>query len=99
MMAGAKSQRFVIPCLSVLALFLFLSPSAFSSQEVGAGEENQEASMVQAQTTLASLFGRGATMPSVPHANGTIALPGFDNSTMTIDEGSLPGARKQKAGD
>lgn len=95
---GAKSQRFAISWIVAFVLCLFMPSPAFSSQEVGDGEGGQEASMSQAQATLASLFGRGATMPSVPHAEGTIALPGFDNSTMAIDEGSLPDARKLKPG-
>lgn len=47
----------------------------------------------QAQATLASLFGRGATMPSVPRMSGTIALPSFDSRGMKVDEGSLDGSR------
>ncbi len=96
---GAKSQRFAIPLSVAFVLFLSMASPAFSNQEVGDGEGGQEASMSQAQATLASLFGRGATMPSVPHAEGTIALPGFDNSTMSIDEGSLPEAPRRKTED
>ncbi|MFH0986220.1 MAG: hypothetical protein V1882_11945 [Candidatus Omnitrophota bacterium] len=80
-------------CLVFSSLFSSRVMAQQGSDSEGYG---QEAPASQAQATLASLFGRGAKMPSVPHPKGTIALPSFDNSRMTIDEGSLPGIQKQK---
>ncbi len=76
---------------AVLCALFFLSCLSLASAQPSAGydEGGQEASTTQAQETLASLFGRGAKMPSIPHPKGTVALPAFDHSGMTIDEGAL----------
>jgi len=69
-------------------------PLAFAQQKVRSEDPGNEASAAQAQATMASLFSRGAKMPSIPHASGTIALPSFDSSGMTIDEGALLAAER-----
>lgn len=71
---------------SCLGIGLLLSPQAAAQQETGYEEDDQGASAAQAQATMASLFGRGATMPGPPRINGTIALPAFDDPNMKIDE-------------
>ena len=43
-----------------------------------------------------SLFGRGAKMTAIPRINGTIALPTFDSSKMTIDEEALRASQSGK---
>lgn len=60
--------------------------SVLAEQGEGRQRSGQEASVSQAQATLASLFGRGATMPVAPRVDGAIALPSFDSSGMKIDE-------------
>jgi hypothetical protein len=79
-----------------LVFFLFFSPLAFPQQKAGAEEHGQEDSASQAQATMASLFGRGAKMTAIPRINGTIALPVFDKSGMTVDERGLRAAQRQK---
>lgn len=79
--------------------FIFVfphSPFAFAQQKTGSEEHEKEASASQAQATLASLFGRGAKMTAIPRISGTIALPAFDGSGMTINEGTLRAAEQQK---
>lgn len=78
-------------CLAVLLSF---SPLAFAQQKIDPQEPEQEASTAQAQATMASLFGRGAKMPGIPRMSGTIALPSFDSSGMTIDEDALSAAQR-----
>ncbi|MBI4711146.1 MAG: hypothetical protein HY767_01590 [Candidatus Omnitrophica bacterium] len=68
-----------------------------AQREAGVEEPEEGTPAAQAQATMASLFGRGAKMPSIPRAGGTIALPAFDDSSMTIDEGSLRAAERQKS--
>jgi hypothetical protein len=75
-------------------MILAFSPLVFAQQKVESEGRGQEASASQAQATMASLFGRGAKMPGIPRINGTIALPAFDNSRMTIDERSLNVAQR-----
>jgi len=88
-----KLTGFFLFCL----VFSSFSPSlTFAQQRAGLEEHGQETSPSQAQATMASLFGRGAKMPSIPRAGGTIALPAFDDSSMTIDEGSLRAAERAK---
>jgi len=89
MMNDSPSQKLKIFYLFYLVLSFSLFPAAFSQQKAGSEECGQEASASQAQATMASLFGRGAKMPGIPRINGTIALPTFDSSGMTIDEGFL----------
>ncbi len=79
-----------------LSFFLSFSPLAFAQQKTGSEEHGQETSALQAQTTMASLFGRGAKMTAIPSIRGTIALPAFDNSGMKIDEKGLSAAQRQK---
>jgi hypothetical protein len=76
-----------VVCSSFLLSLTF--SSAFAQYPADQSEGVQEASTTQAQETLASLFGRGAKMPSIPHPKGTVALPAFDSSGIMIDEGSL----------
>lgn len=86
------------PSLLLLFTILFFSvlPSVSAQQETGSEKRGQEASASQAQATMASLFGRGAKMPVIPRMGGTIALPSFDNAKMTIDEGALRAAERQR---
>jgi hypothetical protein len=74
-------------------MFFFLFISAGMAQQEkdieSSGETGQNESTVQAQETLASLFGRGSKMPELPQVKGSIALPNFDSSNMAIDESSL----------
>ncbi|MDD5227003.1 MAG: hypothetical protein PHV97_07485 [Candidatus Omnitrophica bacterium] len=84
-------------CLFPVVFILLVVPAAFAQQEVASEEAGQEASALQAQATMASLFGRGAKMPGIPRINGTIALPAFDNADMKIDEGSLNAAQQQRS--
>jgi hypothetical protein len=79
-----------------LSFFLFFSPLASAQQKTVSEEHGQEASVAQAQATMASLFGRGAKMTAIPSINGTIALPMFDNSGMKVDEKGLRAAQEGK---
>ena len=93
-MNGKRLERFASACL---VFFLSVFPPASAQQKVGPEERGQETSPSQAQATLASLFGRGAKMPGIPRINGTIALPAFDHSKMTIAEGALRAAERQRS--
>jgi len=88
-MDGKQSRKLASFCFFFLVFFLTLFPFAVAQQEVGSEEHRQEASAPQTQATMASLFGRGARMPGIPRISGTIALPGFNNSEMTIDDRTL----------
>ena len=58
-----------------------------AQQDATVSEVNDEdGSAAQAQETLSSLFGRNTRIPDVPVTNGTLALPSFDSSNMTIDK-------------
>ena len=83
---------FCILYLGIWSLLLLLSPLASAQQKTVPEKQGQEASVSQAQSTMASLFGRGAKMPGIPRLSGTIALPSFDSSGMVIDEASLSAA-------
>jgi len=91
MLSRQKLPRFkkffwvVIFCLSLI-------PAAFAARSVEPEQSGQDVS--QAQATMASLFGRGATIPSIPHMGGTLALPSFDSSGMEVSEGSLNEAQR-----
>jgi hypothetical protein len=81
-------------CFGIL-FFLFLpAPLISAQQRTAADDPGQEASLSQAQATMASLFGRGAKMPGIPRIEGTIALPSFDSSGMKIDEATLDQAQR-----
>ena len=88
--------NFGFVCILCLGICSFLSTSAMAQQAAGSDEHGQDASAAQAQATMASLFGRGAKMPGIPRINGTIALPAFDSSGMTIDEGALKAAQERR---
>ena len=90
----SKRKSVPVPFFLFAAFLLFVSPLASAQQKTLSRDRGQEASASQAQATMASLFGRGAKMPSIPHANGTLALPAFDNSGITIDEGALREAQR-----
>lgn len=84
-----------------LRSFLFLGiltvlvvPPALAQRGVTEEDMAEESSPAQAQATLASLFGRGATMPEPPGMNGSIALPSFDNSKLKID-GNVTGTKTE----
>ena len=83
------------PFFLLVVFLLSVSPRAFAQRKAPPDDRGQEVSASQA--TMASLFGRGAKMPSIPHTNGTIALPSFDSSGMMIDEGALRAAERQKS--
>jgi hypothetical protein len=89
-----RSGKLVSFYFFTLIFFFSFSPLVFSQQKVGLEEHGQEASAPQAQATMASLFGRGGKMPGIPRINGTIALPVFDGSEMTIDEVTLNAAAR-----
>jgi hypothetical protein len=73
-----------------LALFALMSiPEALAQQNERAQDPGQEASLSQTQATMASLFGRGATMPVAPRVDGIIALPSPDNSGTQTDENGI----------
>jgi hypothetical protein len=75
-------------------LFLSAGPSAFTAiRDPDYEPSPQEIS--QAQATMASLFGRGATMPAAPRMGGTIALPSFDSSEMEVSKKSLEEAQRR----
>ncbi|MEI7752096.1 MAG: hypothetical protein WCJ71_08410 [Candidatus Omnitrophota bacterium] len=93
-MNGKRSRRLISFFFFCIMGSLFFSLLAFAQQKAGPEERGQEASATQAQATMASLFGRGASMPGIPRINGTIALPSFDSSGMTIDEGALRAAER-----
>ena len=76
-----------------MIFILFVAPAVLAQQNAQPEDSGQE--VLQAQATMASLFGRGTTMPIVPHMGGTIALPSFDSSGMEIDERSLSAAQRQ----
>ncbi len=87
-----KLARFCF--FSLIALF-FISPLVRAQEKTGSEDRRQETPASQAQATMASLFGRGAKMPGIPRINGTIALPAFDSSGMTIDESALISAQRE----
>ncbi len=65
----------------LLALFVLpLIPETSAQQGERSQDSGQEASLSQTQATLASLFGRGATMPVAPRVDGVIVLPKVDNN-------------------
>ncbi|MFA5167014.1 MAG: hypothetical protein WC530_00630 [Candidatus Omnitrophota bacterium] len=84
-----QSGRLAIFCFFCLVFPPSLLHLASAQQEIGSEERGQEASASQTQATMASLFGRGARVPEIPRISGTIALPAFSNSGMTIDDGTL----------
>ena len=77
----------------VIVLFQVAS-IALAERDTAVETSGQEASLSESQATLASLFGRGAKMPSIPRINGTIALPSFDSSGLRIDEAALSQASR-----
>ena len=95
-MSGRPSKSLAGFSFFCLVFFLSVFPLASAQQKAGSEERGQENSASQAQATLASLFGRGAKMTAIPHISGTIALPAFDGSGMTINEGTLRAAEQQK---
>jgi hypothetical protein len=67
----------------LLALFILpLIPEASAQQGGRSQDSGQEASLSQTQATLASLFGRGATMPVAARVDGVIVLPKADNNSV-----------------
>ena len=94
-MNGSQPRKLIGFCFFCLVFFLSLSPFTYAQREVSPEERGGEDSASQAQSTMASLFGRGAKMPGIPRVNGTIALPAFDSSGMTIDEGVLEAAQRE----
>jgi len=95
-MSGKQSKNLASVYFFYLGFFLFLSSHAFAQQKTGSEGHGEEASAAQAQATMASLFGRGARMTAIPRINGTIALPVFDSSRMTIDDRGLRAAEQQE---
>jgi len=93
-MNGKQIKKLAKTCFFYFIFSLSFLSLMSAQQKTGPDEGGQEASTSQAQATMASLFGRGAKMPGIPHANGTIALPSFDSSGMTIDEGILRAAER-----
>ena len=93
-MNGRPSSKLTNFCFFYLVFSFSVSPLVAAQQKIGPEEHGQEASVSQSQATMASLFGRGAKMPGIPRISGTIALPAFDNSKMTIDEGALRAAQR-----
>ncbi|OGX14032.1 MAG: hypothetical protein A2351_03960 [Omnitrophica bacterium RIFOXYB12_FULL_50_7] len=93
-MSGKQATNLAGFCFLALVFSLFLLPYAVAQQKARPKDRGQEAAASQAQATMASLFGRGAKMPSIPRASGTIALPAFDNSGMTIEENALRQAQR-----
>jgi hypothetical protein len=85
-----KRLKSSLPPFLVFAAFFFSALSLASAQQnAGSEDPGKEASASQAQATMASLFGRGAKMTEIPRIKGTIALPAFDSSGITIDDGML----------
>ena len=76
-------------CFFLAIFVLSLIPTAAAQSK----DPREDASATEAQATMASLFGRGAKMPSIPHASGTLALPSFDSAGMTIDDLALSQAQ------
>ena len=72
-------------CVLLLVLSV-LSPMSFAEPEGDMGDNGQEGSVVQAQTTLASLFPAGAKMPELPQMEGTVAVPSFDSKNILSEE-------------
>lgn len=91
-----RSKSNLSPFLIFAVFSLASSPLASAQQKTGSEEHENEASVSQAQATMASLFGRGAKMTAIPRISGTIALPTFDNPKMTVDEEVLRAAQRQK---
>jgi hypothetical protein len=81
-----------------LAILLSFSVTSVVSVAQDAESQPSGQEVAQAQATMASLFGRGATMPSAPRMSGTIALPPFDSSGIEVDEKSLNEAQQQVPG-
>lgn len=85
-----QRSKAAVRILGILAILLFLMgmPSpVWAQQEAMIPEENDsETSLAQAQATMASLFGKQATLPDIPGIKGTIALPSFDSSNILMDE-------------
>jgi len=91
---SGRSKISLFLCLIFVSTLWSWLPFASAQQTSRPDEPGQEASLSQAQATLASLFGRGAKMPSIPRIDGTIALPSFDSSGMQIDESALIAAQR-----
>ena len=91
-----RSKSSLFPCLYFTVFFFSALPFALAQQPEASEDSGQTPAVSQAQATLASLFGRGAKMPSIPRIDGTIALPSFDSSGMTIDEGALRAAEGRR---
>ena len=92
-MAFKRSKSRLSPFFLFAFFFLGVLPLALAQE----GREPDEASPSQAEATMASLFGRGAKMPGIPRIDGTIALPSFDSSGMTIDETTLVAAQQKRS--
>lgn len=93
MIKDGRARKLTGFCFAGLVFSLICLPLVLAQERVGADESGQEASPSQAQATLASLFG-GTKMPGVPRIKGTLALPSFDSSGMTIDEATLIAAQR-----
>jgi len=81
-------------CFFLASVLFAAVPLGLAVQDMEAEQSGQEAA--QAQATMASLFGRGVTMPSLPHMGGTIALPSFDSSEIEVSEESLAEAQQRE---
>ena len=82
-----------------LLLLISLSPAVLARPSEAPEDASQEASPSQAQATMASLFSRGAKIPTVPHIGGTLALPSFDSAGLKIDEIALSEVQRQETND
>jgi len=77
----------------ITGFFLSASATAWALQgpEQGSGNYSEEPDtqddLINAQTTLSSLFGKNAVMAVPPQiAGGTVALPSFDSGNLLISE-------------
>ncbi len=94
-MNGKRSGRSPSIFFFGFVLLVFLVPAAFARPDGAPQDSGQEASPSQTQATMASLFGRGAKMPTLPRVEGSLALPSFDKSGLEIDVAALEAAQKQ----
>ncbi len=84
-----RSKKILSVLLFCLPVFFLAAPFIFAEETGDAAQSGDHDSVTQAQATMASLFGRGTTMPDMPRMKGSIAVPSFDSKNILIDEDAI----------
>ncbi len=76
-----------------LVIFFVIGFTAIVVPQGHANDEVSANDILQTQSTLASIFERGGTVPEMPNVNGAVALPSFESSNLKIE---LPAVDSEK---